>query len=240
MPGPSPDTNIISGVAYINTQHAGLFNSATRVTTLGTILSTFESEINAEQTAVNTAQNSANDILADQRITNDILDTEYTRLLAKKQKGDDILTGQDRMIRLNETYRLKYAEYMKIVYVIVALLLSIFIVYQLWGFIQLYIPSFLIEFFIVIAVSLSITYCYFIYAGIQARDPNDFNKLNMNDINNATIQDNPNNGYMKPILSPSKDLNKMMEINQLKKCIGSSCCSTNTHWDQSTNTCIPN
>ena len=78
-----------------------------------------------------------NDVLIKQKDMIQIIDNENNRLREKKQNVDNALEGQQRLITLNNSYRLRYADYIKIL-IIITISISIYVCISLF-FIYVYI-----------------------------------------------------------------------------------------------------
>jgi hypothetical protein len=79
---------------------------------------------------LNSTTLNTNDVLIKQTEMINIVNNEQRRLNEKKQSVDNALEGQKRLITLNNSYRLRYAEYTKMI-IIITILLSIFILVSL-------------------------------------------------------------------------------------------------------------
>ena len=87
---------------------------------------------------LNSTTLNTNDVLIKQTEMINIVNNEQRRLNEKKQSVDNALEGQKRLITLNNSYRLRYADYTKMI-IIITILLSIFILVSLA---KKYIPFF--------------------------------------------------------------------------------------------------
>jgi hypothetical protein len=96
------------------------------------------------------------------------LDENLQTQLSNKMDQDNQNFQQARLIDLNDSYRKRYLEYIKLV--MVAVLACFF----LWFFNVLnqyeYLPSGIVDLFIIITVSLCVVYIYVVWTNIQARD----------------------------------------------------------------------
>jgi hypothetical protein len=161
----------------------------------------------------------------------DIVDTEKNRLLLKKQNVDNALEGRKRAALLNDSYRQRYAEYTKMI-IVVVFTLVIFVALTLLGRYVTIIPSFIIELLCIITIAIGLFMCYFIYLDIAGRD-----KLNYNEIN----LDGPSILTPNQIAQNQKTqaaAGNLLGTIKLQGCIGNDCCSTGTVWDASNSVCI--
>ena len=90
-------------------------------------MSDLNSKLNTLYNADSGSQLASNSVLYKQELINDILTTEANRLDQKKHNIDSAVTGQQRMIEINDSYQKRYAAYTKMaIAFIVGLVLYIF------------------------------------------------------------------------------------------------------------------
>ena len=152
---------------------------------------------------------------------------ENERLRDKKRNIDDALQGQNRMISLNDSYVKKYAKYNQIVIIVVLVALVILGAFLLPKYL-FFIPSFIWDLIIILAVAIGGIYIFRIYLEIQARDPLYFDKLN--------IPGPPT----KDLSANALDLSlNSMQTNWLNgMCIGQDCCTDPAQFINSVGKCM--
>jgi hypothetical protein len=190
-----------------------------------------QNQLNTMNHDYQTAGVTTNNLLTDQYQVQNIVDTEYNRLLAKKQNIDDALIGQQRAVLLNESYRLRYVQYTKILILFITALVISFVAFQLKNSWLSFVPSFLFDFIIFLVWLAVVMLSYFIYSDIQRRDHINFNELSL----------------PPPVINSSEDLaakqNKAAQSGDLlgsigAPCVGEACCdSSNNFWDPTLGKC---
>jgi uncharacterized membrane protein YgcG len=171
-------------------------------------------------------------VLTNQKQVSDIVSTELTRLQQKKQSIDTALVTRERVAELNDSYRLRYIEYTKMI-AIVVLALVIFIAARMAGKYFPAIPSIVID---IVYIFLFCGTCILLYnqmAYIQNRDVLYFDRLNLNGPNMKSAAQIAND---KKAAGLSGNLLDSINIGA---CIGETCCSTGTYWDASNSVCAP-
>ena len=74
-----------------------------------------DSDIGNLYNGLNSTTLNTNDVLIKQKEMINIVNSEQKRLNEKKQSVDNALEGQQRLITLNNSYRLRYADYTKMI-----------------------------------------------------------------------------------------------------------------------------
>ena len=199
-------------------------NLTSKVTNIQTGLD----QLNADFTKANAT---SSQVLDNQQKMMDIVDTEKSRLLQKKQNIDNALDGRRRAALLNESYRQRYFQYLKMIIVFV-ITLVIYVILVLLSRTFTFIPSVVFDLIYVLLFAAGFFTIYFMYIDVANRDKMYFDQIDL---------DGPS------ILSPdqiSKDAknsansgNLLGTIN-LSSCIGNNCCSTGTVWDASNSVCV--
>ena len=152
------------------TNSANPGNVAAQVSTINTNLNNLSSSL---------GNNSAAYVLTGQNTVYDIVQREKQRLDAKKQSVDTALSGKDRLMDLNNSYRKKYAQYTRIVVIIVFTLLVLLGI----SFLKKIpvIPSGLLDILYIIVIAISILLCVGILFDINFnRDKIHFDKIDTN------------------------------------------------------------
>lgn len=115
-------------------------------------------------------------ILNHQDDVTEMVNRETERLEHKKESIDTALEGQKRMIQLNESYRMRYRYYLRIV-VTVLVVTVLFIVIKLVATRLPGIPGSVWDLLLILIFAISGFYIYFTIMDIRRRDQMNFNKL---------------------------------------------------------------
>jgi hypothetical protein len=196
-----------------------------------------ESEISTNlgqlYTNLNNQVVNTNDVLLKQQDVIKIIDAEKKRLLLKKQTVDDSLQQQKRLIQLNNSYRLRYTDYIKIMLFItfvIVLFVGIILAQRYLPFI----PSIVFEGMLILLIPISIIIIYYRFRNLMIH-----NKMNYDEID-----------YKPPtILSDQEKLAAQVKAREtqqasgdllggLSGCVGKDCCSGTTQWDSGNLVCV--
>ena len=158
-----------------------------------------------------------------------IVNTEHDRLNKKKDDINSAMIGKQRALELNESYRLRYQQYMKMLTVVITTLLLVIFFSHLNGRFP-GVPSFVWEILSIIVVSSGIVIIYYMFKDLLSRSNVDYNEL-------AIPQ--PNGNLAGNTISGDGDLSLLSGMN-FNMCVGSSCCNDGTHWDDGNAVCIGN
>jgi hypothetical protein len=204
---PSPGTDsIVSGIS----------------TNLNTLFSNFIS-----------SGNTADDVLTQQSNMMNIVQTEQDRLNRKKDDIESAYIGKQRAVQLNESYRLKYRQFMKILLVIIVTLV-LFIMMTFLSARFPFIPSFIFEMISIFIISAGLFIIYFMITNLLSRRNTYYNELN---IPGPISGGSGSSTTARTGTSNIQDLFADINLNQ---CIGSSCCKDGTRWDAGNTSCIGN
>lgn len=125
---------------------------------------------------VSNSQIGSNSVLYKQKIVNDILDKENARLQAKQTNINTAISGQKRIIALNNNYQKRYAAYTKMVIaIVVGLVLYIFI--DKLRVLLPFIPEIVFYLIIIVILGSIIFYVYLLWIDIHKREPTNFDEL---------------------------------------------------------------
>jgi len=174
------------------------------------------------------ANTSSNAILDHQNQMIGIVDAEQQRLNEKKALIEQAKFQQQREALLNNSYRLKYAEYTKIVIVIIAALL-VFLLIQFLSNTFAYVPSGIVILLHIANLLVAFSIIIYIYAVIYSRDKVNFNELNLP----APLTDG--SGVFVPA---AQDSSGSSFWGSLGLCYEQSCCGQGTAWDPNSMMCL--
>ena len=160
-----------------------------------------------------------------------IVNTENDRLNKKMGDINTAMVGKQRALELNESYRLRYQQYMKMITVVVIALLLVILFSYLNGRFPV-IPSWVWEVLSIITVSSGIVIIFYMFRDLVSRSNVNYNELAI---------PAPGSGINGNNIS-GKDVNSQNLLSgiNLNMCIGSSCCNDGTHWDDGNAVCIGN
>jgi hypothetical protein len=181
--------------------------------------------------ALNSSNADTNSLLLQQNSVNNILKTENERLDSKKASIDNAITGQKRLMQLNDTYRKRYSAYINLVLIIV-LALIIIIVLIFINKVFPFIPEFVYTLLYIIILSGTAIYCWFVINDIQKRDKFDYDKHTRPAP--ATTEELKKNAE-----AAAKAGNLLASIDSALGCKSEGCCTVGTKWSAADNKCIP-
>lgn len=164
-------------------------------------------------------------VLNQQNQVIDIINAEQQRLNEKQYLMNQTKVQQDRIALLNNSYRLRYAQYTKIVIVLI-IGLCIHIVLRLIGSYFTQVPNGFLILLHVINILVCLIIISYIYVDILSRDQINFNQI---DLPPPTL-----NGVGGPAAAPdSGSLFGDLGIG----CVGEECCGNGTTWNSALGVC---
>jgi hypothetical protein len=182
---------------------------------------------------LNSTTLNTNDVLIKQKEMINIVNNEQDRLNEKKQSVDNALEGQKRLITLNNSYRLRYADYTKMI-IIITILLSIFILVSLAKKYIPFFPETLYNIIIILLVPIGIIALYYKYAELISHNKLYYDELDLAPPKMLSAQEK-----LKEKVSYQTDILKTGNLlGALEGCVGAQCCSGNTIWDSGNSVCI--
>ena len=189
-------------------------------------LDQFNSQLESVFGSLSTMNSVQMNALLKQNDMQNIITKEADRLASKQDQIDQAANNQKRIIYANDNSRKVYAAYLKIA-ITAAITLGIVWVIRVINFhFGEFIPDFIINTLIILAVSIGIiVICNYLVA-IRSRDPYNFDELRL---------DPPG-----PLATPSPAPDMMNGKGGLDGglCIGKYCCSPTTIWDADNKLCI--
>lgn len=220
----------LSGLFHIQKDYlAGL---TIQDASFNTKVSNLATQLGNLHTGFAAANTSSSAVLARQQDVSAIVDEEKRRLEQKKQSIDNALDGKRRAIDLNETYRLRQSQYIRIKVVIVIVLVICILLTLLQRRFPI-VPSIFITLLNLIVILIGGIYCLFIYSTISSRSPLNYNELDLAGPAAPTVSD-----VAASQVAASKAGNLLGTINVFG-CVGSACCSAGTKWDNEKSKCVP-
>ena len=196
---------------------AGLAQSAGTDTELTGKVTSLQSNLDTLYTDFDKSNKSSSAVLARQKEVSSIIDEEKSRLEQKKQSIDNALVGKKRAIDLNEAYRMRQSQYLRIKVVFVVVLAICILLTLLQRRFPI-VPSIFVTLLNMIVILMGGIYCLFIYSSISSRSQMNYNELSQ--------------------VAEGKAGNLLGTIN-IAGCVGSACCSAGTKWDNEKSKCVP-
>ena len=169
------------------------------------------------------ANTSSSAVLTQQQQMVNIINAEQQRLLEKKNQIDQVSMQEQRIALLNNSYRLRYAQYTKIMIVFIIGLAIHIVLRLLSGFFE-QIPTFITVLLHIANIVICGAIIIRLYADIQMRDQINFNQI----VLPPPIFDVSGAGT-----PASANFNNLWG----GFCYGQECCGPNTVWNSDTSVC---
>jgi hypothetical protein len=171
-------------------------------------------------------------------ISNPVIDSENARLTTKNEQIQTIKSSQDRTNALNESYRKRNWEYVKLLIVVA---ISLFVILGISMFLRNIIPDSFIDLLTAIIIGIVLIYAFMTYRTISYRSAIDFDKLNLSNPISTSGDDAASAANQKIISAgESGDILGAAGVGIPGACSGPSCCDSGTKWCLSQNKCILN
>ena len=211
---------------------AGLAQSAGTDTELTGKVTSLQSNLDTLYTDFDKSNKSSSAVLARQKEVSSIIDEEKSRLEQKKQSIDNALVGKKRAIDLNEAYRMRQSQYLRIKVVFVVVLAICILLTLLQRRFPI-VPSIFVTLLNMIVILMGGIYCLFIYSSISSRSQMNYDELELAGPAAPTASD-----IDASQVAEGKAGNLLGTIN-IVGCVGSACCSAGTKWDNEKSMCVP-
>ena len=226
----------------LNTDLTGLFNIQ-KDYLAGLAQNSSDPDLNSKVTSLqsnldtlykdfNQSNKSSSAVLARQQEVSSIIDEEKSRLEQKKQSIDNALVGKKRAIELNETYRMRQSQYLKIKVVFVVVL-AICIVTTLLSRRFPVVPSIFVTLINLIVILVGGIYCLFLYSSISSRSLMNYNELDL------AGPESPSEAEIAARQAAAGKAGDLLGTINPVGCVGSACCSAGTKWDNEKSKCVP-
>jgi cation transport ATPase len=182
----------------------------------------------------NTTDENVSKIMNHQNDISSIIEAEKKRLNEKKQTIDNAMYEKKRLITLNESYRLRYAEYTKMLIILVLTLAAFFIIIVL-SKIFIFIPVVFFDVLSIIVICIGLFLIVKKYLETLRRDNLYFDKVYLANTNNGNTQ--------KIYVPTTTPVTTLKSSDESKYCETEDCCGEGTKWGLDTITdkygCIP-
>lgn len=174
---------------------------------------------------------SVDDTIQRQNDVINVIDFEKSRLEQKQQNIDVAYIGKQRANDLNESYRLRYKQYIKMSLVIITTLV-LFILVSFMSSLFPFIPSSIFDVLSVLIICSGLIIFFYLYTDLMNRNNVYYNELNLPPpiVGNTVVN---NKDYDNILL----DINYYIR-NGMRVCIDKDCCAEGTTWDAEKGTCV--
>jgi len=205
---------------YLNDLERITLNGSVNTTTA---LSGVQQKLADLNSSFSNANTSANSILTQQDKMKDIIDKEYERISLAKQEVDNIHLGKMRYIELNDSYRKRHVDYMRIV-------LAILVALIIYVLVALFVPEPIYSISLIIVFSVLLIYSGSIGLEIYKRENTNHDRLNLKPPSKLR-----EDKLLTPSAAPST---ASTSVPGSTTCVGEACCSSDSRWDAPMNKCI--
>jgi hypothetical protein len=192
-----------------------------------------DSDVGNLYNGLNSTTLNTNDVLIKQKEMINIVNSEQKRLNEKKQSVDNALEGQQRLITLNNSYRLRYADYTKMI-IIFTICLTIFILVSIA---KRYIPFFpepIYNIIIILLIPICVIALYYKYSEIVSHNRLYYDELDLKAPSMLSSEDK----LKEKVAEQTNILKSGNLLAGLEGCFGAQCCSGNTIWDSGNSICV--
>lgn len=201
----------------------------------GTNLITLQSNLNSLKTKLDSGNVTLQDAQSRQTEINTIILSESERIGNQSQSLLNAKQGKQRIINLNDSYRKRYIQYLKIIIAITITLTGVWIIKILDERFGSLLPIYLFYLFdilTILVVSVGIIYCYIVYSDIGRHNTLNYDELNLAPPPNSKIETSGN------ALPTSNTGVNGEDLLSGKGCSGQACCSVGTQWNIEKRQCV--
>jgi len=191
----------------------------------------FATKLSNINTTLNQQTSNLNATLTKQKQVHNILKVEENRLNEKKQQLDNAQKGQMRVIMLNESYRKRQSQYIKMIIAVV----FVFALVIILRFLRMnfdVLPDSVYTLLHIIMFSGVIIYSVIIMMTISARETTNFDRL---DIPGPKIE---KQGDIDARNTEARKAGNLLGIGRSGVCRGAACCNNSTTFDKTEGKCV--
>lgn len=193
----------------------------------------YKIDLDAINQSVSGIDASLNATLTKQNQVNTLLDEEITRLDEKDTQIEQAQAGQKRVLMLNESYRMRQAEYTKLI-IASAFVFAIVILIKYLRTSFTILPDAIYSLIHILMFSALIIYAMVIYINVSSREKTNFNRL---DIPTPDVVKSTADKRRKS----REDDGNLMGISDSELCRGAACCDDNTQtFNDVSGNCVSN
>ena len=193
--------------------------------------STDDYDFNLDNIYNSVAQHDAklNATLTKQSDVKNLLDSEISRLESKNSQIEQAQEGQRRVLMLNESYRMRQAEYTKLI-IASAFVFAIVILIKYLRASFTILPDTVYTLIHILMFSALIIYAMVIYINVSSREKTNFNRLDIPTPDVVKSAEDKRN-------EKRKEAGYLMGVSDSDLCKGAACCNDDTEWDDATGKC---
>jgi hypothetical protein len=185
--------------------------------------------LNAIRDSVAQHDASLNATLTKQSQVDDLLTDEINRLNAKDNQIKEAQEGQKRVLMLNESYRMRQAEYTKLIIASVFVFAIVILIKYTRTFFDV-LPDAVYTLIHIILFSALIIYAMLIYINVSSREKTNFNRLDIPTPDVVKSAEDKRN-------EKRKKAGYLMGVSDSDLCKGAACCNDGTEWNEETGRC---
>ena len=186
--------------------------------------------LNAIRDSVAQHDASLNATLTKQSQVNELLEAEINRLNTKESQIKDAQEGQKRVLMLNESYRMRQAEYTKLIIASVFVFAIVILIKYLRASFTI-LPDAVYTLIHIILFSALIIYAMVIYINVSSREKTNFNRLDIPTPDVVKSAEDKRN-------EKRKKAGYLMGVSDSDLCKGAACCNDITKWSEETGKCV--
>jgi hypothetical protein len=182
--------------------------------------------------SVNSKDTAVSAVMTKQKQVNNIMQSEINRLNEKKIQLDNAQKGQTRVLMMNESYRKRQSEYIKLIIAVVIVFSFVIVMRYVRAYFNV-LPDSVYTLIHILLFSGVILYSFVTYINVNSREKINFDRLSLPapDIKTSDEANELNNIALKK--------GNLLGVSNSNLCKGSACCSDGiTQWDETTEKCI--
>lgn len=223
-----------------DTNSSNLFNAykfSMAATGTGVTDATRDGTLTDLQTSLKMKDNKISAVLTKQKQVNNILQSEIDRLNIKKEQIANAQNGQKRVLMMNESYRKRQAEYMKLIIAVVFVFALVIVMRYMRVYFNV-LPEAVYTLLHILLFASVIIYAMITYVNVNAREKINFDRL---DLPGPRIESKADFDKRNVAAKLAGDL---LGVSNSGLCFGASCCNTEatdatkkTEWNENTGKC---
>lgn len=184
------------------------------------------------QASVKSKDNAVSAVLTKQRQVNNILQTELDRLKMKRVQLDNAQKGQMRLLMMNDSYRKRQAEYMKLIIAVVFVFALVIVMRYMRVYFNV-LPDVVYTLIHILLFASVILYSMVTYVNVNSREKINFDRL---DLPGPKIV---GTAELVKRDTDAKLAGNLLGVSDSKLCKGAACCTDDvTSWDANTEKCV--
>lgn len=184
------------------------------------------------QNSVKAKDNAVSAVLTKQKQVNNILQTELDRLNIKKVQLDNARMGQMRLLMMNDSYRKRQAEYMKLIIAVVFVFALVIVMRYMRVFFNV-LPDVVYTLIHILLFASVILYSMVTYVNVNSREKINFDRLDLPGPQAESKED------IEKRDTVAKLAGNLLGVSDSKLCKGAACCKDGvTSWDEESGKCL--